>query len=76
MEIATLLATPAGRILRIVFGAVLILIGIFILPKPGGYVIEAVGLIPIITGVMNISLIAPLLGAPLKGSELRDYQQD
>lgn len=70
MEFVRFLATPAGRILRIVLGIAIIWIGLAWVDKPLGYVLEAVGLIPIITGILNISLIGPLLGAPLKGSDL------
>lgn len=69
MTFARFMATPTGRILRIVLGIVIIWIGV-VSPKPFGYVLEVVGLIPIIAGVLNICLIGPLIGAPLKASDL------
>lgn len=69
MEFARFMATPAGRILRIVLGIVIIWIGV-VSPKPFGYVLEVIGLIPIIAGVLNLCLIGPLIGAPLKASDL------
>lgn len=69
MEIARMLATPAGRILRIVLGIVIIWIGV-VSPKPFGYFLEVIGLIPIVTGVLNISIIAPLFGGPMRAADL------
>lgn len=70
MEIARFMATPAGRIGRIVLGIIIIYIGV-IADKPLGYVLEVIGLVPIIAGALNLCLIGPLLGAPLKGQRYR-----
>lgn len=69
MEFARFMSTPAGRLLRIVLGIVIIYIGV-IMDKPLGYVLEVIGLVPIIAGALNICLIGKLLGAPLKGSDI------
>lgn len=69
MEVARFMATPAGRGVRILFGLILIWLGLA-MDKPAGYVLEAVGLIPILAGVLNLCLIAPLLGAPLRGRDV------
>lgn len=69
MELARFMATPAGRGIRILFGLVLIWFGVA-MDKPAGYVLEVLGLIPIIAGVLNLCLLAPLLGAPLRGRDV------
>lgn len=70
MAFARFMATPAGRILRIVIGIIIIWIGVM-MDKPAGYVLEVIGLIPIVAGVMNWCLIAPLIGAPFRASNLK-----
>lgn len=69
MELARFMATPAGRGIRILFGLILIWFGVA-MDKPAGYVLEALGLIPIIAGVLNLCLLASLLGAPLRGRDV------
>lgn len=69
MQFARFMATPAGRIARVILGIVLIWIGVM-MDKPAGYVLEVIGLVPIIAGALNLCLIAPLIGAPMKGSDL------
>lgn len=36
-----------------------------------GWVIGIVGLVPIAAGAANVCLLAPILGAPFKGSDVR-----
>ena len=62
------MATPLGRGLRVAFGAVLIFVGLRMVQGVAGTVIALAGILPIATGVLNICLIGPLLGAPLRGS--------
>ena len=69
MRLARFLATPAGRLLRIVAGIVLIAVGLFVVRGTVGVVIAAAGLIPISAGVFNLCLLAPLLGSPLHGRD-------
>ena len=69
MTYARFMATPTGRVLRVVLGILIIWIGVMA-PKPFGYVLELVGLIPIVAAALNWCPICPLLGAPMKASEL------
>jgi len=62
------MATPLGRGLRVAFGAVLIFVGLRVVQGVAGTAIALAGILPITTGVLNICLIGPLLGAPLRGS--------
>ena len=71
MDIAQLLASSAGRIIRIVAGIAIILIGYLWAPAPWKYVLEGVGLIPILAGMLDLVLIGPLLGQPISGKEIR-----
>jgi len=65
---AEFMATPLGRGLRIVFGAVLIFLGLRVVQGVAGTVIALAGILPIATGALNICILGPLLGAPLRGS--------
>lgn len=69
MEFARFMATPAGRGIRILFGLILIWLGLA-MDKPAGYVLEALGLIPVIAGTLNLCFLGPILGAPLRGQDV------
>lgn len=66
MAIATFMASPTGRIARIIMGAVLIVLGL-VAGGGVGTALIIIGLLPIATGVLNVCLIAPIVGAPFKG---------
>ncbi|HZX41820.1 MAG TPA: DUF2892 domain-containing protein [Myxococcaceae bacterium] len=68
MGFAGWMATPLGRGLRVVVGAVLIYVGLSVVQGVAGTILAAVGVVPIATGLLNVCLIGPLIGAPLKGS--------
>ncbi len=68
MHFAEWMATPIGRGLRVVAGGVLIYVGLSVVQGVAGTILAVVGLLPIATGLLNICLIGPLLGAPMKGS--------
>lgn len=76
MAVARFMASPGGRILRIVLGIVLSIIGssLFLNGDDGsetlGLIIGVIAIVPILAGVMNWCLIGPLLGAPFNGKDL------
>jgi hypothetical protein len=65
------MASPAGRILRIVAGSGIIAYGLLVTGGDDGMMIAAVGALPILTGVLNICMVGPLMGGPLFGSKAR-----
>jgi len=71
MGFAKFMATAAGRGLRIVAGLALIAYGLLVLHGTTGTVLAVVGLVPLGLGIFNICLFGPLLGAPLRGSDLK-----
>jgi hypothetical protein len=73
LRFASLMATPAGRIVRALAGFALIALG-FVTGGPLGVAIGLVGLVPVAAGVFNICFIAPLLNVPLQGSRLRELK--
>ncbi len=65
------LASPAGRIIRIVAGIALVAWGALGLTGATGIVVAVVGLVPLLAGAFDFCVFAPLFGAPLSGSRIR-----
>lgn len=57
----------AGRLLRVVAGAVIIWLALARLEAPWSYLFAMIGLIPILAGVFNFCLLGPLFSADLWG---------
>lgn len=70
MRFAEFMASPLGRGLRVVVGGVLIYVGLSVVQGVAGTILAAVGVVPIATGLLNVCLLGPLIGAPMKGSAL------
>ena len=64
------MASPAGRITRIVAGIVLVVLGIF-MHSVGGIIVAVVGLVPLLAGLFDFCVFAPLFGAPMSGPKIR-----
>ncbi len=69
------LASMAGRITRIVAGAILILAGLLVVHGAAGWVIAIVGLVPLVAGLVDVCVFAPLFGHPFQGPALRKALQ-
>jgi hypothetical protein len=65
------MASPAGRITRIIAGIVLIALGLLVVHGVGGIVLIVVGLLPLVAGLFDFCAFAPLFGAPLGGKQIR-----
>lgn len=65
------LASGTGRIVRIVVGAVLVVLGFFINPTWLGIVLVVIGLVPLLAGIFDVCVFAPLFGLPFNGKKLR-----
>jgi len=65
------LSSPLGRLARIIDGATLILVGLFIFQGTLGSVLALVGLVPLLAGVFDFCVFAPLFGLPFVGERLR-----
>jgi hypothetical protein len=64
------MASPTGRILRIVAGIGLIFVGLFmVVDQVVSIVLAAVGVVFVLVGVFNVCLLAPIIGAPFSGRE-------
>jgi hypothetical protein len=60
-----------GRLLRVVAGAIVIAVGIWIVGGPWGIVLVVVGAVPLIAGATGICLLAPFFGYTLQGRKTR-----
>lgn len=69
------LASSVGRIVRIVAGLALILVGLLVLEGPGGWILAIVGLVPLLAGMFDRCVFAPLFGLPFVGPRLREAVQ-
>jgi hypothetical protein len=66
------MASPAGRITRIVAGIVLIVLGFFVVNNTVvGIILIVVGLVPLLAGLFDFCVFAPLFGAPMSGPKIR-----
>ncbi len=66
------MASTAGRIIRIVAGVVLIAVGFFVVRNIAvGIVLIIVGLVPLLAGIMDVCVFAPLFGNPFRGKDIR-----
>ena len=65
------LASPTGRIVRVAAGAALVLWGLLGLSGATAVVITVVGLIPLVAGLFDFCVFAPLFGLPLSGPRIR-----
>jgi hypothetical protein len=65
------MASPAGRIVRIVAGIALVALGLFVMHGAGGIIVAVVGLVPLVAGLFDFCVFAPLFGAPMSGPKIR-----
>jgi len=71
MALINFLASTTGRIVRIIAGIVLIAVGLLVVQGTGGIVLAVVGLVPLLAGVVDVCVFAPLFGAPFSGKAIR-----
>ena len=71
MPLIKFLASTTGRWVRIIAGIALIAIGLLVVQNTGGIVLAVVGLVPLVAGIADLCVFAPLFGAPLSGKAIR-----
>ncbi len=65
------MASTTGRFVRIVAGIVLIAWGLLGLGGTLGIVVAVVGVLPLVAGLFDFCVFAPLFGNPLSGARIR-----
>ena len=66
------IAGPGGRTVRIIAGLLLIIAGIWWIPGTIGWIVAIIGLVPLVAGVFDWCVFAPLFGLPFLGPHLRE----
>jgi hypothetical protein len=72
---ARLMASPGGRAIRIVAGVALVAWGWSHHASVTGLVVMVVGLAPLLAGVFNVCLIAPVIRVPFSGRSAQERQR-
>jgi type IV secretory pathway VirB2 component (pilin) len=70
------MASTAGRIARIIAGLVLIALGIWAVSGIGGWILVIIGLVPLLAGLFDRCVFAPLAKLPFNGADLRAAVED
>jgi len=65
------LASNTGRILRIMGGLALVVLGRFGLDGMTALVVMLIGVVPLFAGTFDFCVLAPLFGAPMSGPKIR-----
>ena len=66
------MASPTGRITRIIAGIVLIFLGLWVVHSlTGSIILVIVGLVPLLAGLFDFCVFAPLFGNPMSGRKIR-----
>lgn len=68
------MASSTGRIVRIVAGAALIALGLLGLSGTTGIIVALIGAVPLLAGLFDFCIFAPLFGRPLSGPKIRAGQ--
>jgi ABC-type protease/lipase transport system fused ATPase/permease subunit len=75
MAFASFMSSAMGRILRMLVGLGLIGWGVFLSVTASnitvGIILAVVGLLPLVAGLIDVCVFAPLFGAPLSGAKVR-----
>ena len=66
MSFARFMAGPVGRGVRVAAGVAMIVAGL-VIGSTGGYILAAVGLLPLVAGFANVCVLGPLMKAPFSG---------
>lgn len=70
MKFSLFMAGMAGRLLRVIVGLGII-IGGLAMQSTVGYIVAAVGLLPLAAGAFDWCILAPLLRVPFSGKAIR-----
>lgn len=65
------MASSLGRGVRVVGGVALIAGGLLAVGGTAGYVLAAIGLVPLLAGAFDVCVFSRLFGGPFAGSAIR-----
>ncbi len=73
-DFVNFMASSTGRAVRIVAGIALIVLGLFAITGTTGIIVAVVGAVPLLAGLFDFCVFAPLFGRPLSGPKIRAGQ--
>jgi hypothetical protein len=65
------MSSTTGRITRIIAGLALIALGLLVVHGLAGTILAVVGVLPLVAGLFDFCVFAPLFGAPMSGKQVR-----
>jgi hypothetical protein len=65
------LPSATGSMLNWLAGIVLVALGLLVVKNVGGIILAVVGLVPLVAGLFDFCVFAPLFGAPMSGPKIR-----
>lgn len=68
------MASGAGRVTRVLAGIALVLWGLMGMGGASGILVAVIGLVPLLAGLFDFCIFAPLFGAPLSGPKIRSIK--
>ena len=71
MGFARFMSSLSGRMLRIVAGIILIVVGLIVVHGTGGIILAIVGLVPLVAGLFNFCVFASLFGGPFFARDIK-----
>jgi hypothetical protein len=72
MGFAKFMSSGSGRVLRIIAGIALIILGLWVVGGAWGILLAVVGAVPLLAGLFDVCVIGALfLGTPFRGDEVR-----
>jgi hypothetical protein len=71
MAFVNFMASSAGRMLRVVAGGLLIALGLLVVKDSAGIILAVVGLVPLLAGIFDVCVFAPLFGQSFYGPQIR-----
>ncbi|GAB5492238.1 MAG: hypothetical protein Phog2KO_24530 [Phototrophicaceae bacterium] len=72
MGFAKFMASNTGRGVRVLAGIILLVVAFTMLNGTASYILGAVALVPLLAGIFDVCLFAPIFGGSFKGSDARD----
>lgn len=71
MGFVKFMVTGTGRVVRIIAGVALVAVGLAVMGGTGGLILAVVGLVPLLAGLFDVCVFAPLFGLPFLGKQVR-----
>lgn len=68
------MASTTGRIVRIVAGIALIALGLLSVGGTVGIILAVVGAVPLLAGLFDFCVFAPLFGGSMSGPKIRSVE--